>query len=72
MAVVKKNVILMPARPTVTAARMSERKWGREVMEARNFCILPSLLLAGALGSPSLWMPSLSNSWRARGEHART
>jgi hypothetical protein len=45
MAVVKKNVIPMPARPTVTAARMSQRKWGREVMEARNFCIFPSLLL---------------------------
>lgn len=45
MAVVKKNVIPMPARPTASAAKMSERKWSREVMEVRNFCIFPSLLL---------------------------
>jgi hypothetical protein len=45
MAVVKKNVIPMPARPTANAARMSERKWGRDVMEVRNFCLFPSLLL---------------------------
>src|SRR5258705_12413386 len=45
MAVVKKNVIPMPVRPGAVAARMSERKWGRDVMEARNFCIFPSLLL---------------------------
>ena len=44
MAVLKKNVVQMPQRPTAIK-RMSERKWGREVMEARNFCILPSLLL---------------------------
>ena len=43
--VTKKNVIPMPARASATAARMSERKWGREVMDARNFCIFPSLLL---------------------------
>ena len=45
MAVPKKNVIQMPGRPSASAARMSERKWTREVMEARRFCILPSLLL---------------------------
>lgn len=47
MAVVKrKNVIQMPARPvTAAATKTSERKWGREVMEAKNFCIFPSLLL---------------------------
>ncbi len=45
MAVVKKNVIPMPVRPPASAAKMSERKWGREVMDARNFCIFPSLLL---------------------------
>ena len=45
MAVVKKNVIPMPPRATVNVARMSERKWGREAMDVRNFCILPSLLL---------------------------
>jgi DNA-binding transcriptional ArsR family regulator len=44
MAEVKKNVIQMPARATA-ATRMSERKWGREVMEAKKFCIFPSLLL---------------------------
>jgi hypothetical protein len=41
----KKNVIQMPARPTASAAKMSERKWGRDVMEARGFVIYPSLLL---------------------------
>jgi hypothetical protein len=45
MAVVKKNVIPMPTRAPASAARMSERKWSREVMDARNFCIFPSLLL---------------------------
>lgn len=45
MAVVKKNVIPMPARPTAAAAKMSERKWGREAMDVRGFCLLPSLLL---------------------------
>jgi DNA-binding HxlR family transcriptional regulator len=45
MPVVKKNVIQMPARPTAAATRMSERKWGREVMDAKKFCIFPSLLL---------------------------
>src|SRR2546427_8831759 len=43
MAAAKKNVIQMPARPS--AAKMSERKWGREVMEVRGFCLFPSLLL---------------------------
>jgi hypothetical protein len=42
---VKKNVIPMPTRPTATVGKMSERKWSREVMEVRNFCIFPSLLL---------------------------
>ena len=45
MAVVKKNVIPMPARPSAAAAKMSERKWGREVMDVRGFCLFPSLLL---------------------------
>ena len=45
MAVMKKNVVQMPPRPTTTVKRMSERKWGREVMEAKNYCIFPSLLL---------------------------
>jgi hypothetical protein len=45
MAVANKNVIPMPTRPARSVARMSERKWGREVMEVRNFCIFPSLLL---------------------------
>ena len=45
MAILKKNVIPMPARPTASAAKMSERKWGREVMDVRGFCLLPSLLL---------------------------
>ncbi len=41
-----KNVIQMPARQvTPTVTRMSERKWGREVMEAKRFCLFPSLLL---------------------------
>ena len=46
MAVVKNNVVQMPAaRPTATATRMSERKWRREVMDAKRYCIFPSLLL---------------------------
>ena len=45
MAVPKKDVIQMPVRPAASVARTSERKWTREVMEARNFCIFPSLLL---------------------------
>ncbi len=42
-----KNVIPLPVRKEVaaTAAKMSERKWGREVMEAKRFCLFPSLLL---------------------------
>ncbi len=39
------NVIQMPARKAAAAAKMSERKWGREVMEAKRFCLFPSLLL---------------------------
>jgi len=42
---VKKNVIAMPARPSAAAAKMSERKWGREAMDVRGFCLFPSLLL---------------------------
>lgn len=45
MTVVKKNVIPMPPRTANSASKMSERKWGREVMQARDFCIFPSLLL---------------------------
>ena len=45
MAAAKKNVIQMPPRPGAAVAKMSERKWGREVMDVRNFCIFPSLLL---------------------------
>lgn len=45
MAVVKKNVIPMPPRTANSTSKMSERKWGRAVMQARNFCIFPSLLL---------------------------
>jgi hypothetical protein len=36
MAVVKKNVIPMPARPSAAAAKLSERKWGREAMDVRG------------------------------------
>ena len=45
MSVAKKNVVQMPPRAATPATKMSERKWGREVMEAKNFCIFPSLLL---------------------------
>lgn len=45
MAAANKNVIQMPARPAASVAKMSERKWGREVMDVRRFCIFPSLLL---------------------------
>lgn len=45
MAVAKNNVVQMPTRSTATAKRRSELKWSREVMEAKRFCIFPSLLL---------------------------
>lgn len=43
------KVIPLPARKdkdgAAKAARMSERKWGREAMDAKGYCIVPSLLL---------------------------
>src|SRR5262245_38545445 len=41
------KVIQMPARAAGAgkAPRTSERKWGREVMDAKGYCIVPSLLL---------------------------
>ena len=43
---VQKNVVQMsPRSPAAATTRMSERKWGRKVMEAKRFSIIPSLLL---------------------------
>ena len=40
-----KNVILLPSRKAATAARASEKKWSRPVMDVKGFCLFPSLLL---------------------------
>jgi len=41
-----KNVIQMPTpQAAAKAARMSERKWSRAVMDVKGFCLFPSLLL---------------------------
>jgi hypothetical protein len=45
MPAVKKNVIPIGERPGASAAKMSERKWGRETIAIRGFCLFPSLLL---------------------------
>jgi len=40
-----KKVISLPTRKAATAARASEKKWSRPVMDVKGFCLFPSLLL---------------------------
>jgi hypothetical protein len=84
MAVVKKNVIAMPARPSAAAAKMSERKWGREAMNVRGFCLFPSLLLqaqarlkmtpthlALVLHLSDFWWDANRKPWPSKGKLAK-
>lgn len=40
-----RTVVALPVRKAATAARASEKKWSRPVMDVKGFCIIPSLLL---------------------------